>query len=272
MIDAWIRTWIESMIMNSPVVQFDPLNQSIRLRRIRASRDGSIDPTEPIKRAASTTATLAIRITLSVRSPEVAKSASPERTTSSKSGIAWLSWVESIHTHQSLWGPGTGASRGTGRRLPWIRSVCGNSSRPIWPAFLIANPQRGRCPCKPAILQFPSLSVPQPGSGCSMHPAMRPSSLPEMRRNPTPAPATQPAGPGSARKSVRPYSLGHVALRPVQRQVPAGPRWALLQRSTNLVDWEDWKTVNFDGTDCGLTDDVGTNSRRFYRAVEGPAE
>jgi hypothetical protein len=41
-----------------------------------------------------------------------------------------------------------------------------------------------------------------------------------------------------------------------------------VQRSTNLIDWEDWKTVTLEGTSCELSDETSTASRRFYRAVE----
>jgi hypothetical protein len=41
-----------------------------------------------------------------------------------------------------------------------------------------------------------------------------------------------------------------------------------LQRSDNLVDWEDWQTMTLGGTGCGLIDTTGENQRRFYRVVE----
>ena len=41
-----------------------------------------------------------------------------------------------------------------------------------------------------------------------------------------------------------------------------------LQRSTNLVDWEDWRTMTLGGTGCGLTDTTTTAAHRFYRVVE----
>ena len=41
-----------------------------------------------------------------------------------------------------------------------------------------------------------------------------------------------------------------------------------MQRSTNLQDWEDWKTVTLGGTSCELSDDTSTASQRFYRAIE----
>jgi hypothetical protein len=41
-----------------------------------------------------------------------------------------------------------------------------------------------------------------------------------------------------------------------------------VQRSTNLIDWEDWKTVTLEGTSCELSDETSTASQRFYRAVE----
>jgi hypothetical protein len=41
-----------------------------------------------------------------------------------------------------------------------------------------------------------------------------------------------------------------------------------VQRSANLIDWEDWRTVALDGTGCELIDETATASHRFYRAVE----
>jgi hypothetical protein len=41
-----------------------------------------------------------------------------------------------------------------------------------------------------------------------------------------------------------------------------------MQRSANLTDWLDWKTVTFEGTSCELVDDTSTASQRFYRVVE----
>jgi hypothetical protein len=41
-----------------------------------------------------------------------------------------------------------------------------------------------------------------------------------------------------------------------------------VQRSTNLKDWADWKTVTLDGTACELSDATSTASQRFYRAIE----
>ena len=44
-----------------------------------------------------------------------------------------------------------------------------------------------------------------------------------------------------------------------------------LQRSANLVDWEDWQTMTLGGnaTGCGLIDATTATPQRFYRAVEG---
>jgi hypothetical protein len=41
-----------------------------------------------------------------------------------------------------------------------------------------------------------------------------------------------------------------------------------VQRSANLIDWEDWRTVTLDGTGCELIDQTAAASQRFYRAVE----
>jgi hypothetical protein len=41
-----------------------------------------------------------------------------------------------------------------------------------------------------------------------------------------------------------------------------------VQRSANLIDWEDWHIVTLDGTGCELIDETAVASQRFYRAVE----
>ena len=41
-----------------------------------------------------------------------------------------------------------------------------------------------------------------------------------------------------------------------------------VQRSANLVDWEDWRTETLDGTGCKLIDETAATSHRSYRAVE----
>jgi hypothetical protein len=41
-----------------------------------------------------------------------------------------------------------------------------------------------------------------------------------------------------------------------------------VQRSTNLKDWADWKTVTLGDTGCDLTESIVSNSQCFYRAVE----
>ena len=41
-----------------------------------------------------------------------------------------------------------------------------------------------------------------------------------------------------------------------------------LQRSENLVDWEDWQTMILGGDGCGIIDAPGAIRQRFYRAVE----
>ena len=41
-----------------------------------------------------------------------------------------------------------------------------------------------------------------------------------------------------------------------------------VQRSANLIDWEDWRTVTLDGTGCELIDETAASGQRFYRAVE----
>jgi len=43
-----------------------------------------------------------------------------------------------------------------------------------------------------------------------------------------------------------------------------------LQRSENLVDWEDWQTMTLGGnaTRCGAIDTTTSAPHRFYRAVE----
>ncbi len=41
-----------------------------------------------------------------------------------------------------------------------------------------------------------------------------------------------------------------------------------VQRSTNLVDWEDWKTVTFEGAAVVLADDHAPGSLYFWRAIE----
>jgi hypothetical protein len=41
-----------------------------------------------------------------------------------------------------------------------------------------------------------------------------------------------------------------------------------LQRSENLVDWEDWQTMILGGDGCGIIDTPGASRQRFYRAVE----
>jgi hypothetical protein len=40
-----------------------------------------------------------------------------------------------------------------------------------------------------------------------------------------------------------------------------------VQRSINLKDWADWKTVTLGDTGCELTDNIVSNSQCFYRAV-----
>jgi hypothetical protein len=41
-----------------------------------------------------------------------------------------------------------------------------------------------------------------------------------------------------------------------------------VQRSSNLRDWEDWKSVTLDAAAAEVTDlDAGTVPNRFYRAV-----
>ena len=47
---------------------------------------------------------------------------------------------------------------------------------------------------------------------------------------------------------------------------PEGQRFRML-RSSNLVDWEEWKTSVIGKADCGLIDNTATASQRFYRAV-----
>jgi len=41
-----------------------------------------------------------------------------------------------------------------------------------------------------------------------------------------------------------------------------------LQRSVNLIDWEDWQTMTLGGTGCGLIDNTTASPYRFYRVVE----
>ena len=41
-----------------------------------------------------------------------------------------------------------------------------------------------------------------------------------------------------------------------------------MQRSTNLRDWENWKTVTIEGASCELSDDTSIASQRFYHAIE----
>jgi hypothetical protein len=43
-----------------------------------------------------------------------------------------------------------------------------------------------------------------------------------------------------------------------------------LQRSENLVDWEDWQAMTLGGnaTGCGLIDTTTAARQRFYRVVE----
>jgi len=45
-----------------------------------------------------------------------------------------------------------------------------------------------------------------------------------------------------------------------------------LQRSENLVDWEDWQTMTLGGTGCGLIDRIGVTPQRFYRILEETPE
>ena len=40
-----------------------------------------------------------------------------------------------------------------------------------------------------------------------------------------------------------------------------------LQRSENLLDWEDWQTMTLGGDGCGLIDTTTATPARFYRAV-----
>jgi hypothetical protein len=40
-----------------------------------------------------------------------------------------------------------------------------------------------------------------------------------------------------------------------------------VQRSINLRDWEDWKTVTLEGTSSELSDETSTASQCFYRAI-----
>jgi len=41
-----------------------------------------------------------------------------------------------------------------------------------------------------------------------------------------------------------------------------------LQRSSNLVDWEDWQTMTLGGEGCGLIDRTDQGPQLFYRIVE----
>jgi len=66
-------------------------------------------------------------------------------------------------------------------------------------------------------------------------------------------------------------------LEPVSTQQPGGFRFLVrgdaglsvrVQRSANLIDWEDWQTLTLGTTPSELSDlDAGAVSRRFYRAV-----
>jgi hypothetical protein len=76
------------------------------------------------------------------------------------------------------------------------------------------------------------------------------------------------AGPGCARKSTPPYSCGKDKAPPQRQQVDTPHHGIRVQRSANLVDREDWRTVTFDGTGCELIDETAASSQRFYRAVE----
>ncbi|MCL4180070.1 MAG: hypothetical protein KJ072_20275 [Verrucomicrobia bacterium] len=47
------------------------------------------------------------------------------------------------------------------------------------------------------------------------------------------------------------------------------PATVRVQRSANLVDWEDWQTVSRDAGPSELQDtEAGTTLYRFYRGVE----
>lgn len=47
------------------------------------------------------------------------------------------------------------------------------------------------------------------------------------------------------------------------------PETLRVERSTNLLDWEDWRTVSRDEGPSEVTDpDAGTTPYRFYRVVE----
>ena len=41
-----------------------------------------------------------------------------------------------------------------------------------------------------------------------------------------------------------------------------------LQRSEDLVDWEEWQTMTLGGEGCGLIDNTTGKPHRFYRIVE----
>jgi hypothetical protein len=41
-----------------------------------------------------------------------------------------------------------------------------------------------------------------------------------------------------------------------------------VQRSANLIDWEDWRVLTLDGTGCEVIDETSGASHRFYRAIE----
>jgi hypothetical protein len=41
-----------------------------------------------------------------------------------------------------------------------------------------------------------------------------------------------------------------------------------VQRSLNLLDWEDWQPMTLSGTASEFLDNTTTNEHRFYRAIE----
>ena len=43
---------------------------------------------------------------------------------------------------------------------------------------------------------------------------------------------------------------------------------ALIQRSTDMVAWEDWKTMDLEDNTCEAVDNTTGEPQYFYRAVE----
>ena len=64
------------------------------------------------------------------------------------------------------------------------------------------------------------------------------------------------------------------------RSIPSAPsrqagktcKLDLIQRRTDLIHWEDWKTMDLEDNTCEAVDLTTGESKYFYRALEAPTE